>query len=253
MEIVPNSVARRPQRRAMPNHGRHWAIAAALAILLASPHAFAADGQPIADEARRKLELQRNELEATRERQKFLQSDIAEIKKERERLNANLLETAGQIQASEARLNALEAKIGRLGEDETALRADLAANHGKITKLMAALQRMGRNPPPVLYTQRQDALQMVRSAMLLAYAFPELKGDAKTVSVKLSNLINILDGIRAEREEARAEQARLSDSRVRLSALIETKKQAVSARQAESEKMRARVAELSKSVTDLNV
>ena len=45
-------------------------------------------------------------------------------------------------------------------------------------KLLAALQRMGRNPPPVIVTRREDALAMVRSAMLIATTFPEMRTQA---------------------------------------------------------------------------
>jgi len=214
--------------------------------------AFAADGQPAAAELRQKLEQKRLELDAARERQKFLKSEVTDLAKEREKLNASLLDTAGQIQKSEGRLSDLEGKLGELETQETALRADLAANHDKIAKLMGALQRMGRNPPPVLFTQRQDALQMVRSAMLLAYAFPELRGDATGLAAKLNSLINIVDGIKTEREAARTETARLADARVRLSALIETKKQAAVEKQTELDSLRGTAASLSKTVTDLN-
>lgn len=214
--------------------------------------AQAADPLPPADEVRQKLELKRHELDATRERQKFLKTEVSDLHKERERLNANLLETAAQIQAGERRLTGLEEKLADLAKRETAARAELAANHDKIAKLMAALQRMGRNPPPVLFTQRQDALQMVRSAMLLAHAFPELRADAAGLSSKLNELINVIDTIRTEREAARTETSRLADARVRLSALIETKKQAAVDKQSEIESLKGTVAQLSKSVTDLN-
>ena len=49
-------------------------------------------------------------------------------------------------------------------------------------------QRIGRNPPPVLVTRREDALKMVRSAMLLSSAFPELKDQAVSLSTRLGDL-----------------------------------------------------------------
>ncbi len=233
-----------------------WALLRAVVVVIAGSAGFglaqAAEPAATADEARQKLEIKRNELDATRERQKFLKSEVSDLNKEREKLNASLLDAAAQIQASESRLTGLEEKLAGLEKQETAARADLAANHDKIAKLMAALQRMGRNPPPVLFTQRQDALQMVRSAMLLAHAFPELRVDAAGLSAKLNVLLNVIEGIRTEREAARTEAAHLADARVRMSALIETKKQAVVARQSEIDALKGTAAQLSKSVTDLN-
>lgn len=203
------------------------------------------------DEARQKLEMRRSELDATKERAKFVQGDLAEIKKEREKLNAQLLETAASIQKGEGRLTAAEAKLAEMESQEALSRADLSANSARISKLMAALQRMGRNPPPVLYTQRADALQMVRSAMLLAYAFPELRKDALELAAKLNKLIAITAEIRTERDTAKTEAVRLADARTRLTGLIEAKKQTVVERQGELETLRSRSAELSKNVADL--
>ena len=62
---------------------------------------------------------------------------------------------------------------------------------------MSALQRMGRNPPPVLITQREDALEMVRSAMLLSAAFPELGTQAKALTARLTELVRVMTEIRS--------------------------------------------------------
>jgi len=207
---------------------------------------------PSPDEVRQKLEMRRQELDAAKERAKFIQGDLADIKQEREKLNAKLLETASQIQKTEARLSAAEANLAAEEDKQTALRADLDKNSGRIAKLLAALQRMGRNPPPVLFTQRADALQMVRSAMLLAQAFPELRKDALELATKLNALIEVATKIRNERDALRTENANQTDARVRMTALLETKKQTLAERQSELAKVRSTTAELSKSVTDLN-
>ena len=228
-------------------------ISLLLALLLAqSAGATAAEGPATPDEARLKLELRRNELERTKQRAKFIQGDLAEIKQEREKLNAKLLETAALIQKGEGRLTTIETKLAEQQAREAAMRADLSQNRDRIAKLLGALQRMGRNPPPVLYTQRTDALQMVRSAMLLASAFPELRKDALGLATKLNDLINVTNDIRAERDNLKSETAHLNDARTRLSGLIESKKQAVSERQGELEKVKAAAAEITKSVSDLN-
>jgi hypothetical protein len=76
------------------------------------------------------------------------------------------------IQQSEAKLGGIESKLGELDAQERQLRGSLGERHGAISALLAALQRMGRNPPPVMITRREDALTMVRSAMLWPPPFP---------------------------------------------------------------------------------
>jgi murein hydrolase activator len=227
-----------------------WPSLGAALLILAPLHATAAEPTP--EDVKLKLDLQRSQLEATEKRAKFIQSDLAEIKQERERLNAKLVETATLIQKSEGRLTSIEAKLTQLQTDEAALRLTMSQNHSQISKLMSALQRMGRNPPPVLFTQRSDALQMVRSAMLLANAFPELRKEALALANKLNALINVASDIKAERDSLQTETTRLSDARTRLAGLMDSKKQTLAERQGELQNVRAAAADISKSVNDLN-
>jgi septal ring factor EnvC (AmiA/AmiB activator) len=102
-----------------------------------------------------------------------------------------------------------------------------------------------------MVTQRQDALAMVRSAMLLAAAFPELRGEAVALSERLNALIGIMTSIRSEGEKLRAETARLNDARVRLAGLQESKRQSLAERQTELAQVRQAAADITKSVSDL--
>lgn len=137
----------------------------AVAALLAAGPVFAQ--APVRD-----LKASRQKLEATESRAKALQTDVAQIDAERARINAQLQDTARLVQRSEGQLTTIEARRDELESQQKLLQGSLAQRHGQISSLLAAMQRMGRNPPPVIITQREDALKMVRSAMLLARAFP---------------------------------------------------------------------------------
>jgi murein hydrolase activator len=227
-----------------------------LVLMVAVPTAAYAVDPPAAtlpaDDVKKRLEMRRSELDATENRAKFILGDLTEIKQERDRLNAKLVETAGLIQKSEGRLTAIEDKLVKMQSEELALRETLSRNQSKISKLLSALQRMGRNPPPVLFTQRSDALQMVRSAMLLASAFPELRGEALALATKLNALINVVADIKTERDTLQSETTRLSDARTRLAGLMDSKKQSLTARQGELDQVRTSAADIAKSVNDLN-
>jgi septal ring factor EnvC (AmiA/AmiB activator) len=226
-------------------HG--WLFAA---LVVAMPQAAAA--QAIApDEARKRLEADRGRLEANKRRSKELQSDLDKIAAERERINARLVETAKLIQQSEGQLSLIESRLGELEAQERHLRGSLESRHGSISALLAAMQRMGRNPPPVMVTRREDALTMVRSAMLLASAFPELRSQAVALSEQLNDLMRVKTSIRTEGEKLRAETSRLNDARVRLAGVQEEKRQSLSERQAELAQVRQAAADISKSVADL--
>jgi murein hydrolase activator len=118
--------------------------------------------------------------------------------------------------------------------------------------LLAAMQRMGRNPPPVMITRRADALAMVRSAMLLAAAFPELREQAVTLAEQLKQLTGVMTQIRTEGDRLRAETTRLNDARTRLAGLQESKRQSLTERQTELALVREAAAEISRNVSGLS-
>ncbi len=227
-----------------------FASVCALAVCL--PLSLPALAQVSKDEAKKKLDADRSKLEQTQKLKKELQSDVEKLAAERERINARLVETGKLIQQSEAQLTQIESRLGDLEKQEKTLREQLQAKHGTLAGLLAAMQRMGRNPPPVMVTQREDALSMVRSAMLLASAFPELRTEAQALGTQLEDLSRVMGSIRGEGEKLRAETARLDDARTRLSALQETKRQTLAERESELNKMGELANQISKNVQDLS-
>ncbi len=156
------------------------------------------------------------------------------------------------IQRGEAKMTAIEGRLSELQEQERLVRGSLEQRHGQIAALLAALQRIGRNPPPVLVTRREDALKMVRSAMLLSSAFPELKDKAVQLSSKLTELQKVMAGIRTEGAHLKAETDRLNETRTRLASLMEAKKLTLADRQTQLAAVRVASAEISKNVTNLS-
>jgi len=223
-----------------------------LALALAIAHEAIAQAPTTPEEAKKKLESRRQELESVSKRAETLETDVGTLAAERERLNAKLVETADLIKKSEAQLTSIESRVGELEAQEKILRGSLNQRHGQIAKLLSALQRMGRNPPPILITQREDALKMVRSAMLLAAAFPELGDQARALAARLNELVRVMGEIRTQGDNLKAEMTRLTDARTRLSGLLEEKKVSLEQRQSELKHMRQAAADISASVTDLN-
>ncbi len=207
---------------------------------------------PTADEVKKALDSRREELKSTLDRAGNIEKDVAKLAEERGKLNENLQDTASKIQDSEGRLTVIENRLGELEIQDKMIRGSLAQRHGQISTLLAALQRMGRNPPPVIVTKREDALEMVRSAMLLASAFPGMRTQALALADQLSQLVRVVDENRAQKDKEKAENTRLTDYRTQLAGLMETKRRSILERQDELRKVREAANEMSKSVTDLN-
>src|SRR5262245_36006048 len=162
------------------------------AFSAAVPQLAAAQVGLAPDEARKRLESDRSKLEATERRSKELQKDLDKIAAERQRINARLVETAKLIQQSEAQLNAIEAHLEELAAQERHQRGLLEQSRGTISTVLAAMLRMGRNPPPVMVTSPKDVLSAFRSGMLSTSVFLELNGEATALSEKLSDLVRIM-------------------------------------------------------------
>jgi murein hydrolase activator len=233
---------------------RGWAnivcAGSALALALVA-FGSEATAQANPDDARRRLDANRRQLTEQDQRAGELQSELARLKEDREALNGQLLQTAKLIQASEAQMSAIEQRIGELEAQEKLVRGSLDNKRGSMSGLLAAMQRIGRNPPPVMITRREDALAMVRSAMLIGSAFPELRMQANALAEQLNDLVRVMANIRSEGDKLRIETERLTDARTRLVSLMETKKQSQSSNQAELAQVKKASAELKQNVTDL--
>ncbi len=210
-----------------------------------------AQGTSKVDEIRTRQQAKQALLKWKRERANQLKTDVIRFRKERKRLNARLLETGRAAHDSERKLNQIEARLGELEAQEKILRGSLAQRHDVIAKLLAAMQRMGRNPPPVMITRRADALKMVRSAMLLAATFPELRKKALELAGKLNELTRVADASREQVAKFKLENARLADTRTRLSSLIAQKKQSIGQHQSQLVVLRREAVQIKKSVKGL--
>lgn len=220
------------------------------AALVALPLTVFAQSAPDA-EARKLLDTEKNRLDSSQKRSKELQADYDKLAAERERNNARLIETGKLIHQTEGRLLQIEGKLGELEAQEKHLRGTLEQRHAAISALLAAMQRMGRNPPPVMITRREDALAMVRSAMLLAQAFPELSEQALSLAQQLKDLANVMKSIRSEGDKLKVETSQLNNARTRLVALQEAKRQSLTERRQELDRVSDAAASHAKTVEEL--
>jgi septal ring factor EnvC (AmiA/AmiB activator) len=207
---------------------------------------------PGTTDIKKALETRQEELHSTEEKTRTLERDVEALREERERITQKLVETGALVQRSEEQMSAIEARMGELEAQEKIVRGSLQQRYADIAKLLAALQRMGRNPPPVMITRREDALKMVRSAMLLSAAFPGMKTQASALAEKLSDLDRVIGGIRREGDRLKVETQRLSEMKAQLAGLVEEKKKTLSERRAELDRAKIAAAEISRNVGDLS-
>jgi septal ring factor EnvC (AmiA/AmiB activator) len=183
-----------------------------------------------------------------------LRQEIDAIAGDRRKLNQQLIETAARVRNVEQRIAATEARLQPLDENEKAIRHSLEERRAVIAEVLAALQRMGRRPPPAVIVQPEDALQAVRTAIVLGAVLPEMRQQAEILASDLSELVRLRKEIAAERDALARDLAALAEDQQRLALLVEgrQKKQAAVESELEAEKQRAAaLAKEAESVKDL--
>ena len=208
------------------------ALLAALTLSTASIAQAPAGLEAEKAERQRQLEILRGELDRTKDAEARLKSEIDAIKDDRKKLAQALLDAAARIRAVETRLSAAEHRLPELDKRETKIKSSLESRRAVLIEVLAALQKIGRRPPPALILRPEDALDSVRSAILLGAVIPELKTEAEALAADLSELARLRREIAAERDALVRNRASLEDERRRTAAFGEERRR----QQSENEK-----------------
>ena len=204
------------------------------------------------------IKQREQELEATRAQQKSaaelqqkLKADIAAIGQDRSKLNQQLIDIAAQVRAVETRIGDAEARLSPLDSREQQIRDSLGSRRSEIVEVLAALQRAGRRTPPALLVRPEDALQSLRTAMLLGAVVPELRARAEKLAGDLGELVSLRKTIATERDRLAVDRDKLRDDQTRLAALIDERQRKQSSIEKDMEAEGARAIALSRQVDSL--
>ncbi len=201
----------------------------------------------------RDQELQelRNEQKKARETEASLRRELDRIGDDRRKLNRQLIDVAARVRTVEQQIGDAEQRLPPLDEKERALRSSLESRRHVIGNVLAALQRIGRNPPPAMLVTPEDALQSLRSAILFGAVLPEMRRDVEALATNLSLLTSVRKEIEVERGKLEKNRAALAEDHIQLTALTQHRQK----QQSEAEKTltteRQRAAQLARQSEDL--
>src|SRR4051795_5152497 len=187
-----------------------------------------AGAQQVAAPAPDAIRQREQELEAARAQQKSaaelqekLKADLAAIGQDRSKLNQQLIDIAARVRGVESRIGDAEARLRPLDAREQQIRASLDSRRSEIIEVLAALQRAGRRTPPALLVRPEDALQSLRTAMLLGAVVPQMRAQTERLAGDLSELIGLRKAIAAERDQLAIDRDRLKSDQLELASLVE--------------------------------
>ncbi|TIL33408.1 murein hydrolase activator EnvC [Mesorhizobium sp.] len=181
------------------------------------------DMAPDPDQSRAEYERISQQITLSSERLAKLAADMATVKNDHASITAALIQSAMTEQKLGQDIEDIGAKLEGLKGDEQKIRASLAARRDVLAEVLAALQRMGLNPPPAILVKPEDALSSVRSAILLGAVVPELRQQTEILLAELKEQSRVTASIEAERARLTAAVAEQTAEKKRLGMLLEAK------------------------------
>jgi septal ring factor EnvC (AmiA/AmiB activator) len=197
------------------------------------------------------LEAIRAEQKKVIETEAKLRREIESIGEDRRQLNQQLIDTAARIRAVETQIASAQERLKPLDNREQALRQSLESRRGVMAEVLAALQRIGRRPPPALMVTAQDALQSLRSAMMLGAVLPEMRQAADLLIADLAELTQIRTQIATERDGLTRDLLAQSLQQQRLTLLTDQRQKQQAENEQALEQERQRAAQLGRQADSL--
>lgn len=172
-----------------------------------------------------KLQEIERSLESARSRAGRLEEEMSSIAEDQADLQQKLVETAARIQSRETQITAGEDRLVELGDEDAELRARLGQRRNAMGSMLAALQKLEREPPPVLAVRPGDAVAAIRSAMLLSTVVPRIRAEAEALSRSLRRLAALRDEIIEEQRQLTFNHSQLGREQEVIERLLDVKNQ----------------------------
>lgn len=217
-----------------------------LAALLVAP-ALAADKGG----AGTRLDKVQKEIEKGKAEQERLAGQASALENDLKALRQRLVSAAGVVQDRELRVITLEAKIADLVRQEKAKLAQFNANRGQMAGVLIAIQRLVQFPPEALLALPDKPDDLVRSAILLRAAVPEIERRATRLRLDLESLAATREDTARERLNLASAAQNLDSQREEINRLMAEKRKLLERTQAERREAAQRLGRLAGQARDL--
>lgn len=132
-------------------------------------------------------------MQLSTEKAAELEKSIEALSKTTQSLKTALIDSAKRRKDIEKQISEGEKNLASIGVREDAIRHSFRERRAVLAEVLAALQRMGRNPPPALLVSPEDALGSVRTAILLGAVVPGIRHETEKLATDLKELITLRD------------------------------------------------------------
>ncbi len=203
------------------------------------------------EEAARLYEQHKNQLQQVEGEKESLTKELDAVAFERARLKSELIHKAQRIRITERKVSAVETEVFQLRAREHEMRAELASRSAEMAQILAVLQRFGRQPPPVMVTERRDALNMVRSGMLLAYSFETVRPMADKLAADLTAMQTLSEELDKRQQRQKTLLAELARRRLEIEPTMASYREQLKSGQARLDVLATAATRHSQAITSL--
>jgi septal ring factor EnvC (AmiA/AmiB activator) len=153
-----------------------------------------------------------------------LRQEVDALGEDRRKLTQSLIDSAARVRVIEQQMVDTETRLSPLTDREVAIRKSLESRRAVIAEVLAALQRIGYHPPPAILIKPEDALESVRTAVVLGAVLPGMRTEAQALSRDLTELVQVRKDIAEQRAQLKRDYAEVTQNRERMTLLSEKQK-----------------------------
>lgn len=164
------------------------------------------------------IEKNRPAVENAKRKSDLLNSEAADLRR-------RLTDTTERVQALEDDKGRIDAELARLVPQEQAMAADFARDRVAVARLLAVLERLQSDMPPVIALRADDALSAARASMVLGDSLPRIYQAAAALAARLEALRHERAVLTARRREGLRVGVQLTAARSELDQLLAIKAQ----------------------------
>ncbi|MGL4404440.1 MAG: murein hydrolase activator EnvC family protein, partial [Notoacmeibacter sp.] len=153
-----------------------------------------------------------------------LQEEVSALKQDEASVSAELIKAAKAEEALNADISTQKEALIQLEGETATIHASLVERSAVLAEVLAALQRLGLNPPPALLVTPQDALASVRSSVLLGAVVPAMRIETLALKADLERLVVLSTETQTATANLTLGLQRQIEDRARLDLLLEEKR-----------------------------
>ena len=142
-------------------------------------------------------------IRASEEQRRAIQAEIDSIGADQARLMEAMIATTARVQEAERGVASADTRLAGLESRAATLAGSLQSRRAAIAEILAAIQRMGANPPPAILVRSGDMAEAVRAATLLTAMTANLKDETGRIAHDIDDLVLDPRGHRRRTRHAR--------------------------------------------------